>query len=103
MNIARITGTSTLSINGGAVENTTGFIRGDRAEIYQVIVTGTGGAGTVHLHNAANATATGTIAVLVTAGTLPAVYQFDGGVAPAGLRVVQSGTTGDLQTVLTYQ
>ena len=103
MNIARVTGTSTLSINGGATENTTGLIRADRTEIYQVVVTGTGGAGTVHLHNTDSGTGTGTLAVLVTAGTLPAVYQFDGGVAPSGLRVVQSGTTGGMQTIVTYQ
>lgn len=102
MNIARITGTSTLAFNG-AVENTTGFIRSGNVKVYQVFVTGTGGAGTVHLHNAANATAAGTVAVLVTAGTLPAVYQFHGGTIPAGLRVVQSGTTANMQTVVTFE
>ena len=102
VNIARITGTGTLTFNGSA-ENLTGLIRVGNVKVYQVVVTGSGGAGTVHLHSAVDGTATGTVAVLVTAGTLPAVYQFNGGTIPAGLRVVQSGTTGAMQTVVTFE
>lgn len=100
--VARITGTGTVSV-AGAVIATNGLIRGNFVLVHEVTVTGTGGAGTSILHDTASGTGTGTIAVLITNGTLPASYDFDGAQTQNGLRVVQSGTTGNLQTIVVYE
>lgn len=100
--VARITGTGTVSI-AGTVVATDGLIRSNYVLLHEVTVSGTGGAGTTHLHDTDSGTGTGTIAVLVTAGTLPAPYPFGGAQTSHGLRVVQSGTTGGLQTIVVYE
>lgn len=100
--IARITGTGTVSINGGAASVTNGLVAGRNTKLYAVVVTGTGGAGTAIIHAVTDGTATGTALVALTAGTLPSNYDLGAGASLPGIRVVQSGTTGGLQTIVVF-
>ena len=100
--VARITGTGTVTINGGAVVGTDGLVAGRNTRIHAVVVTGTGGAGTAIVHATTSGTGTGTVIVAVTAGTLSNHYDFGPGGDLVGIRVVPAGTTGGLQTIVVF-
>ncbi len=105
-NVGFITATSSLFVDGGGLESAAGFFAGRAVTIFSVTVHGTSGAGTVHFHNAANATAVGTAFIIRVGTNVPSVTMDMGekGIRlPSGLRVVQSGTTGGLVTVVAFE
>ena len=106
MNIAYITGTGTVAINGVAsplAGSLVGLVANRRVKVYSITVQGTGGAGTVTVHNTASATGTGTVGVFRTGGTAVIPVDLAGGELNSGMRVVPSGTTGGLVTIVTFE
>ncbi len=101
--VARVTGTGTFLTQGGG-SGVNGLITARGGVIRSVVCNGTGGDGTVTLHDTSNGTGTGVIVTVDVMGTEPVTINGgpNGIYFGTGLRVVQTGTTGLLQTIIVY-
>lgn len=101
--VARVTGTGTFLTQAGGT-GTDGLIAARGGAIRSVVCNGTGGDGTVTLHDTNSGTGSGVIVTVDVTGTEPVTINGgpDGIMFGTGLRVVQAGTTGLLQTIIVY-
>ena len=92
--LASITGTGTVSTDG-VVQSTEGFIaEGPMCSVYSFTLVSGGGSATARLHNAANATAVGTMAIVVAATNTTSPDVISGGAVlfNKGIRCIINGT-----------